>query len=138
MEGAKARAGLKLRKNVLVSSSVKKEIEKEKQKFAKPKPKKKKIKSTRRKDEENILSKDIDMEEEIRELDRMNENRGMKTRDITNLTYSKNYIKNLKFKPHKYKGSYLPYHLRWVFNNTVKTNEIALIQEIDALEVNLI
>ena len=34
----------------------------------------------------------------------------------------------------KYKGNYLPYHLRWVFNNSVKSNEIALLHEIEALE----
>lgn len=115
------RAGLKLR-----TDGVK--VPKKTNKF------KKKPKSSRRKDEENILSKDIDVEEEMKELERMNENRGMKPRDLTNLNYSKNYIKNLKFRPFKYKGNYLPYHLRWIFNNTVKSNEIALIQEIEALE----
>jgi len=136
MNTEKTRAALKLRKNVLSSAHIKKEREKEKQKFKKPKANKKKIKTTRKKDEENILSKDIDMEEEIKEIDRMNENRGFKTRDISNLTYAKSYLKNLKFKPQKYKGSYLPYHLRWIFNNSVKQNEIVLIQEIEALEVS--
>ena len=135
MNVEKTRLSLKLRKNVLSSSHIKKEREIEKQKFKKPKNKKKKIKTSRKKDEENILSKDIDMEEEIKQLDRMNENRGFKTRDISNLTYAKSYMKNLKFKPHKYKGSFLPYHLRWIFNNSVKQNEVVLIQEIEALEV---
>jgi hypothetical protein len=98
--------------------------------------KKKKYKSTRKKDEENILSKDIDVEEEMKELERINE-RGLKTRDQTNLNITKNIVKNLKFKPYKYKGTYLPYHLRWIFNNNVKTNEIVLIQEIEALEVKI-
>ena len=55
---------------------------------------------------------------------------------IANLNFTKNIVKNLKFKPYKYKGNYLPYHLRWIFNNSVKTNEIVLIQEIEALEVH--
>jgi len=70
----------------------------------------------------------------MKELERMNDNRGGKPRDISNLNYSKNNIKNLKFRPQKYKGNYLPYHLRWIFSNSVKSNEIALIQEIEALE----
>ncbi len=119
------RAGLKLRKNEV------RELEKDRKKS---KLKKKKPKTSRRKDEENIFSKDIDVEEEMKELERMNENRGMKPRDLTNINYSKSYMKNLKFRPFKYKGNYLPYHLRWIFNNTVKSNEIALIQEIEALE----
>lgn len=80
--------------------------------------KKKKNKNAKKKDEENILSKDIDVEEEMKELEKMNENKGVKIRDITNQNCTKNYIKNLKFKPQKYKGNYLPYHLRWIFNNT--------------------
>lgn len=103
-------------------------------KIKKPKIKRKKTKAARKKDEENILSKDIDVEEEMKELERMNESRGLKPRDISNINYSKNYLKNLKFRPQKYKGNYLPYHLRWIFNNSVKSNEIALIQEIEALE----
>jgi hypothetical protein len=81
--------------------------------------KRKKIKSNRKKDEENILSKDIDVEEEMKELERMTENKGFKPRDLTNVNISKNYIKNIKFKPMKYKGNFLPYHLRWIFHNTV-------------------
>lgn len=81
--------------------------------------KKKKNKSNRKKDEENILSKDIDVEEEMKELERMTENKGFKPRDLTNVNISKNYIKNIKFKPMKYKGNFLPYHLRWIFHNTV-------------------
>jgi hypothetical protein len=81
--------------------------------------KKRKNKINKKKDEENILSKDIDVEEEMKELERMNENKGVKLRDSSNINFSKNYIKNLKFRPHKYKGNYLPYHLRWISNNTV-------------------
>ena len=124
----KTRAGLKLIKKGP-------EPQQPKLKFKKPRIKKKKNKNARKKDEENILSKDINVEEEMKELERMNETRGMKQRDISSLNYSKSYIKNLKFKPQKYKGNYLPYHLRWIFNNSVKSNEIVLLQEIDALEV---
>lgn len=81
--------------------------------------KKKKNKTNRKKDEENILSKDIDIEEEMKELERMTENKGFKPRDLTNVNISKNFIKNIKFKPMKYKGNFLPYHLRWIFHNTV-------------------
>ncbi len=126
------RAGLKLRKPVNYN-----ENSLLNRKFKNPKVKKKKAKVTRKKDEENILSKDIDVEEEMKELECMNENRGMKPRDISNINYSKNYLKNLKFRPQKYKGNHLPYHLRWIFNNSVKSNEIALIQEIEALEVSI-
>jgi hypothetical protein len=82
------------------------------------KKKKKKNKTVRKKDEENILSKDIDVDQEMRELERINENR-LKNKENPNLNYSKNYAKNIRFKPQKYKGNYLPYHLRWIFNNTV-------------------
>ena len=81
--------------------------------------KKKKNKSNRKRDEENILSKDIDVEEEMKELERMTENKGFKPRDLTNVNTSKNYIKNIKFRPMKYKGNFLPYHMRWIFHNTV-------------------
>lgn len=108
----KTRAGLKLRKNNLNLNNIPK-----KEKIPKT-VKKKKYKTNRKKDEENILSKDIDVEEEMKELERINENRA-KPRDLTNINYSKNYIKNLKFRPQKYKGNYLPYHLRWIFNNAV-------------------
>ncbi len=127
------RAGLKLRKNEANNINEAKSYQMLNKKFKKP-LKKKKTKTSRKKDEENILSKDIDVEEEMKELERMNESRGLKPRDISNINYSKSYIKNLKFRPQKYKGNYLPYHLRWVFNNSVKPNEIALIQEIEALE----
>jgi hypothetical protein len=106
----KTRAGLKLRKNGTVKQN-----------------KKKKNKFNKKKDEENILSKDIDVEEEMKELEKMNESRGVKLRDTSNINFSKNYIKNLKFRPNKYKGNYLPYHLRWVSNNSVVNN--ALIVE---------
>lgn len=131
----KTRAGLKLIKKP--AEPIVKPEETKLLKFKKPRMKKKKTKAGKKKDEENILSKDIDVEEEMKELERMNEYRGVKQRDISNLNYSKSYIKNLKFKPQKYKGNYLPYHLRWVFNNTVKSNEIVLLQEIDALEVSI-
>jgi hypothetical protein len=120
MKNVKTRAGLKLKK--------------EENKLGRSKVKKKKSKTTKKKDEENILSKDIDVEQEMRDIERISESRGMKQRDISNVNYSKNYIKNLKFRPMKYKGNYLPYHLRWIFSNTVKSNEIALIQEVEALE----
>jgi hypothetical protein len=86
----------------------------------------KKNKFTKKKDEENILSKDIDVEEEMKELERMNETRGVKLRDSSNINFSKNYIKNLKFRPNKYKGNYLPYHLRWVSNNNVVSSVFTL------------
>jgi len=90
--------------------------------------KKKKTKTNRKKDEENILSKDIDVEEEMKELERMTENKGFKPRDLTNVNISKNYIKNIKFKPMKYKGNFLPYHLRWIFHNTVVGNSKIIIK----------
>lgn len=96
---------------------------------------KKKIKTTRKKDEENILSKDIDVEEEMKEIERLGERRLAKTREA-HMNYTRGSIVNLKFKPQKYKGSFMPYHLRWIFNNTVKSNEIVLLQEIEGLEVN--
>ena len=82
-----------------------------------------------KKDEENILSKDIDIEEEMKYfLDRKNI---LKPREDLKSHFT---IKNLKFRPQKYKGNYLPYHLRWIFNNNVKSNEIVLLNEIEALE----
>jgi hypothetical protein len=91
--------------------------------------KKKKNKSNRKKDEENILSKDIDVEEEMKELERMTDSKGLKTRDLTNVNISKNYIKNIKFKPMKYKGNFLPYHLRFIFHNTAVKILFILIME---------
>lgn len=96
----------------------------------------KKKKKTKR-DEENILSKDIDVEEEMKFLEKMNEKSGIQ-REMSNINYSKSFIKNLKFKPQKYKGTYLPYHLRWIFGNSVKTNEISLVQEVKALETEIV
>ena len=82
-----------------------------------------------KKDEENILSKDIDIEEEMKYfLDKKNI---LKPREDLKSHFT---IKNLKFRPQKYKGNYLPYHLRWIFNNNVKSNEIVLLNEIEALE----
>lgn len=96
---------------------------------------KKKKKS--RRDEENILSKDIDIDEEMRFLEKMTEKSGVQ-REMSNINYSKSFIKNLKFKPQKYKGTYLPYHLRWIFGNSMKNNEISLVQEVKALETEII
>lgn len=90
-----------------------------------------------RKDEENILSKDIDMDEEMKELEKMADRNGIQ-REMSNINYSRSFIKNLKFRPLKYKGTYLPYHLRWIFGNSIKTNEITLIQEIKALENEIV
>ncbi len=95
--------------------------------------KKKKI----RKDQENVLSKDIDVEEEMKFLEKMNEKSGIQ-REMSNINYSKSFIKNLKFKPQKYKGTLLPYHLRWIFSNSNKNNEISLVQEVKALETEII
>ena len=97
----------------------------------------KKKKIFKKKDEENILSKDIDMEEDIKFLDRITERSGVE-REMSNINYSKSFIKNLKFKPFKYKGAYLPYHLRWIFGNSIKNNEISLVQEIKALETEVL
>lgn len=93
--------------------------------------KRKKPKNFHKKDEENILSKDIDVEEEMKQLERMGERRFIKPREDLTPTYT---VKNLKFKPQKYKGNYLPYHLRWIFSNNIKSNEIVLLHEIEALE----
>lgn len=101
--------------------------------FTKESKKKKKY----RRDEENILSKDIDVEEEMKFLEKMTEKSGVQ-REMSNVNYSKSFVKNLKFKPHKYKGNYLPYHLRWIFGNSVKNNEISLVQEIKALETEIV
>ena len=96
----------------------------------------KKFKKIKR-DEENILSKDIDMAEEIKNLERINDRSGVQ-REMSNINYSKSFIKSLKFKPQKYKGQFLPYHLRWIFGNSMKNNEISLVQEVKALETEII
>ena len=87
--------------------------------------KRKKPKGLHKKDDENILSKDIDVEEEMKVLERMGERKIMKPRE--ELAQSTFTLKNLKFRPQKYKGNYLPYHLRWIFSNNVKSNEIVLL-----------
>lgn len=94
--------------------------------------KRKKPKNLHKKDDENILSKDIDVEEEMKVLERMGERKIMKPRE--ELAQSTFTLKNLKFRPQKYKGNYLPYHLRWIFSNNVKSNEIVLLHEIEGLE----
>ena len=81
-----------------------------------------------KKDEENILSKDLD-DDNIRYM--MDTKKNIKPREDLKSSFT---LKNLRFKPQKYKGSFLPYHLRWIFNNNVKTNEIVLLQEIEGLE----
>ena len=81
-----------------------------------------------KKDEENILSKDID-DDNIRYM--MDTKKNLKPREDLKSSFT---LKNLRFKPQKYKGSFLPYHLRWIFNNNVKTNEIVLLHEIEGLE----
>ena len=81
-----------------------------------------------KKDEENILSKDIE-DDNIRYM--MDTKKNIKPREDLKTTFT---LKNLRFKPQKYKGSFLPYHLRWIFNNNVKTNEIVLLNEIEGLE----
>ena len=81
-----------------------------------------------KKDEENILSKDID-DDNIRYM--MDTKKNLKPREDIKSSFT---LKNLRFKPQKYKGSFLPYHLRWIFNNNVKTNEIVLLHEIEGLE----
>lgn len=81
-----------------------------------------------KKDEENILSKDVD-DENIRYM--MDTKKNMKPREDLKSSFT---LKNLRFKPQKYKGSFLPYHLRWIFNNNVKSNEIVLFHEIEGLE----
>ena len=81
-----------------------------------------------KKDEENILSKDID-DDNIRYM--MDTKKNVKPREDLKSSFT---LKNLRFKPQKYKGSFLPYHLRWIFNNNVKTNEIVLLHEIEGLE----
>lgn len=94
--------------------------------------KRKKPKGSHKKDAENILSKDIDVEEEMKAFERMGEKKIVKPREeLAQPTFT---VKNLQFKPQKYKGNYLPYHLRWIFNNNVRSNEIVLIHEIEALE----
>jgi hypothetical protein len=125
----KIRTGIKLRKNNKSDKEENKPLNKTYKML-----KKRKAKAARKKDEENILSKDIDVEEEMKELERLGERKNVKTRDAY-MDYTKSSIKNLKFKPQKYKGSFLPYHQRWIFNNSVKSNEIVLLQEIEALEV---
>jgi len=81
-----------------------------------------------KKDEENILSKDIE-DDNIRYM--MDTKKNIKPREDLKSSFT---LKNLRFKPQKYKGSFLPYHLRWIFNNNVKTNEIVLLNEIEGLE----
>ena len=81
-----------------------------------------------KKDEENILSKDLE-DDNIRYM--MDTKKNLKPREDLKSSFT---LKNLRFKPQKYKGSFLPYHLRWIFNNNVKTNEIVLLQEIEGLE----
>jgi len=79
--------------------------------------KKKKAKSIRKKDEENILSRDIDIEIEMKDIEKINETKTIDYREIR-MNTSRNQLKNLKFLPTKYKGNFLPYHLRWVMSNT--------------------
>ena len=81
-----------------------------------------------KKDDENILSKDIE-DDSIRYM--MDTKKNLKPREDLKSTFT---LKNLRFKPQKYKGSFLPYHLRWIFNNNVKSNEIVLLNEIEGLE----
>ena len=81
-----------------------------------------------KKDEENILSKDIE-DDNIRYM--MDTKKNLKPREDLKSTFT---LRNLRFKPQKYKGSFLPYHLRWIFNNNVKSNEIVLLNEIEGLE----
>ena len=81
-----------------------------------------------KKDEENILSKDIE-DDNIRYM--MDTKKNLKPREDLKSTFT---LKTLRFKPQKYKGSFLPYHLRWIFNNNVKSNEIVLLNEIESLE----
>jgi hypothetical protein len=81
-----------------------------------------------KKDEENILSKDIE-DDNIRYM--MDTKKNLKPREDLKSSFT---LKNLRFKPQKYKGSFLPYHLRWIFNNNVKSNEIVLLNEIEGLE----
>ena len=81
-----------------------------------------------KKDEENILSKDIE-DDNIRYM--MDTKKNFKPREDLKSSFT---LKNLRFKPQKYKGSFLPYHLRWIFNNNVKSNEIVLLNEIEGLE----
>lgn len=81
--------------------------------------KKKKKAKYSKKDEENILSKDIDLEEEMKDIEKITENKGVKTREINTINMASSYIKNLKFRPIKYKGNVLPYHLRWIFNSSI-------------------
>jgi hypothetical protein len=92
-------------------------------------------KKGRKKDEENILSKDIDMEDDLKNFEKITDR---VEREMSNINFSKSFIKSLKFKPQKYKGNYLPYHLRWIFGNSTKTNEISLVQEIKAIETEIV
>ena len=82
-----------------------------------------------KKDDENILSKDIDVEEEMKYI--LDARKILKPREDLKSSFT---LKNLKFRPQKYKGNYLPYHLRWIFSNNVKSNEFVLLHEIEALE----
>lgn len=91
--------------------------------------KRKKPKNTHKnkKDDENILSKDID----DTEVNYMDTKKILKPREELKSFFS---LQNLKFKPQKYKGRFLPYHLRWVFCKTLKSNEFVLLNEIEGLE----
>ena len=68
----KLRSGIKLRKNMKMLTTPRPSL------FHK---KKKQTKTTRKKDEENILSKDIDVDEEMKEFERLGEKRINKTRE---------------------------------------------------------
>lgn len=92
-------------------------------------------KKGRKKDEENILSKDIDIEDDLKNFEKITDR---VEREMSNVNFSKSFIKSLKFKPQKYKGNYLPYHLRWIFGNSTKNNEISLVQEIKAIETEIV
>jgi hypothetical protein len=94
-----------------------------------------KKKKGRKKDEENILSKDIDVEDDLKNFEKITDR---VEREMSNVNFSKSFIKSLKFKPQKYKGNYLPYHLRWIFGNSTKNNEISLVQEIKAIETEIV
>ena len=69
------------------------------------------------KDEENILSKDIDIEAEMNEYEKMNEHITEAKENLLNIPRS--FVKSQKFKPTKYKGNFLPFHLRWILNSSV-------------------
>ena len=81
-----------------------------------------------KKNEEIILSKDLD-DDNIQYM--MDTKKNIKPREDLKSNFT---LKHLRFKPQKYKGVFLPYHLRWIFNNNVKSNEIVLLNEIEGLE----